>query len=152
MSIIYSYPTKGSPVGNDKVLITDSESTGPANQTKQVTITALAGLGAAGVPTFSGGTTGLTPATATSGAITLGGTLETSNGGTGKTTAGTHDILVGRNSKWEPSSGVTTAIQLPRGTTGEAPAEPVNGMMRYDNTTNKLMAYVGGAWVSIDTT
>lgn len=40
-----------------------------------------------GVTTFSGGTTGLTPAAATSGAITLGGTLAIANGGTGATTA-----------------------------------------------------------------
>lgn len=38
------------------------------------------------VSTFSGGTTGLTPATATSGAITLAGTLAIANGGTGATT------------------------------------------------------------------
>jgi hypothetical protein len=38
-----------------------------------------------GVTTFSGGTTGLTPATATLGAITLGGTLASGNGGTGLT-------------------------------------------------------------------
>ena len=38
-----------------------------------------------GVTTFSGGTTGLTPATATAGAITLAGTLATTNGGTGLT-------------------------------------------------------------------
>lgn len=36
-----------------------------------------------GVTTFSGGSTGLTPNTATSGAITLGGTLSMTNGGTG---------------------------------------------------------------------
>lgn len=35
------------------------------------------------VTSFSGGTTGLTPATASHGAITLGGTLATTNGGTG---------------------------------------------------------------------
>jgi hypothetical protein len=39
-----------------------------------------------GVSTFSGGTTGLTPSTATSGAITLAGTLALANGGTGATT------------------------------------------------------------------
>ena len=39
------------------------------------------------VTTFSGGTTGLTPNTATSGAITLGGTLAVANGGTGTTTS-----------------------------------------------------------------
>lgn len=38
------------------------------------------------VSTFSAGTTGLTPASATSGAITLAGTLNPANGGTGVTT------------------------------------------------------------------
>lgn len=41
---------------------------------------------AGGVTTFAGGTTGLTPATATSGAISLSGTLVVGNGGTGATT------------------------------------------------------------------
>ena len=38
------------------------------------------------VTTFSAGTTGLTPSTATSGAVTLAGTLAIANGGTGATT------------------------------------------------------------------
>jgi hypothetical protein len=38
------------------------------------------------VTTFSAGTTGLTPSTATGGAVTLSGTLAISNGGTGATT------------------------------------------------------------------
>lgn len=42
-----------------------------------------------GVSTFSGGTTGLTPSSATSGAITLAGTLAIANGGTGITSFGT---------------------------------------------------------------
>jgi hypothetical protein len=42
--------------------------------------------GGTAVTTFSGGTTGLTPNTATSGAVTLGGTLAVANGGTGLTT------------------------------------------------------------------
>jgi hypothetical protein len=41
---------------------------------------------ASGVTTFAGGTTGLTPASATTGAITLAGTLIVGNGGTGATT------------------------------------------------------------------
>jgi hypothetical protein len=40
---------------------------------------------AGGVLTFSGGGTGLTPSSATSGAITLGGTLNVDSGGTGAT-------------------------------------------------------------------
>jgi hypothetical protein len=43
----------------------------------------IASSTADGVTTFSAGTTGLTPNTATSGAITLAGTLATANGGTG---------------------------------------------------------------------
>jgi len=35
------------------------------------------------VASFNGGTTGLTPNTATTGAVTLGGTLAVANGGTG---------------------------------------------------------------------
>jgi len=41
----------------------------------------------ASVSTFSAGTTGFTPSTATSGAVTLGGTLAIANGGTGATSA-----------------------------------------------------------------
>jgi len=44
---------------------------------------------AAGVTSFSGGTTGLLPSSATSGAITLTGTLNVANGGTGITSLGT---------------------------------------------------------------
>lgn len=49
---------------------------------------------ATGVTTFSAGTTGLTPSTATSGAVTLTGTLSVANGGTGVTTAtGTGSVV-----------------------------------------------------------
>jgi hypothetical protein len=52
-------------------------------------------LSSSAVTTFSGGTTGLTPATATSGAITLGGTLVVSNGGTGLSSLATGYIPYG---------------------------------------------------------
>lgn len=42
---------------------------------------------AAGVSSFSAGTTGLTPSTGTTGAVTLAGTLAIANGGTGSTSA-----------------------------------------------------------------
>ena len=45
------------------------------------------------VTTFSGGTTGLTPASATSGAVTLAGTLAIANGGTGLTATPTNGQL-----------------------------------------------------------
>jgi hypothetical protein len=47
---------------------------------------------AGGVTTFSAGTTGLTPSSATGGTITLAGTLITSNGGTGLTTYTAGDL------------------------------------------------------------
>ncbi|MFC6269841.1 beta strand repeat-containing protein [Frigoriflavimonas asaccharolytica] len=49
---------------------------------------------AATVASFSGGTTGLTPDTATTGAVTLGGTLAIANGGTGISTAATPGSIV----------------------------------------------------------
>jgi uncharacterized protein YaiE (UPF0345 family) len=48
--------------------------------------------GGTAVTTFSGGTTGLTPSTATSGAVTLGGTLAVANGGTGSATQNFVDL------------------------------------------------------------
>jgi len=49
------------------------------------------------VTTFSAGTTGFTPSSATSGAITLAGTLATTNGGTGLTTIGTANQFLAVN-------------------------------------------------------
>ena len=47
------------------------------------------------VTSFSAGTTGLTPSTATTGAITLAGTLAVANGGTGQTTYTDGQLLIG---------------------------------------------------------
>jgi hypothetical protein len=47
-----------------------------------------------GVTTFSAGTTGFTPSTATSGAVTLAGTLAVANGGTGTSTTFTAGSVV----------------------------------------------------------
>ncbi len=58
-----------------------------------------------GVSTFSAGTTGLTPNSATSGVITLSGTLNAVNGGTGQNTYATGDILY--------ASSSTTLAKLP---------------------------------------
>ena len=54
---------------------------------------------AAGVSSFSAGTTGLTPSTGTTGAVTLAGTLAVANGGTGTATpsliAGSNVVVTG---------------------------------------------------------
>jgi hypothetical protein len=43
----------------------------------------------------------------------------------------------------------TDAIVLPSGTTGQQPASPVNGMLRYNSTNGKFEGYQGGAWQDI---
>ena len=63
------------------------------------------------VASFSGGTTGLTPNTATTGAVTLAGTLAQANGGTGFSTYTTGDTLY--------ASASNTLSKLPIGTTGQ---------------------------------
>jgi len=50
-------------------------------------VTSASNGAAGGVTSFSAGTTGLTPSTGTTGAITLAGTLAVANGGTGVTTS-----------------------------------------------------------------
>lgn len=41
MAIIYTYPTKATPANTDLILISDSESTNPVDQTKKVTVGSL---------------------------------------------------------------------------------------------------------------
>lgn len=63
------------------------------------------------VSSISFGTTGLTPATATGGAVTVAGTLATTNGGTGLATVGSNGQVLG-------VSGGVLAYITPSGTTG----------------------------------
>lgn len=79
------------------------------------------------------------------------GSLGVGNGGTGQSTIGAYSVFVGTGATaTERSSSSTSAIQLPAGTTAQAPTG-VNGMLRYDTTTNKLMVYENGAWVNVTT-
>lgn len=51
--------------------------------------------GGGGVTSFSAGTTGFTPSTGTTGAVTLAGTLNVANGGTGQTSYTDGQLLIG---------------------------------------------------------
>lgn len=68
------------------------------------------------VSTFSGGTTGLTPAPATSGAVTLAGTLGVANGGTGRSSQTANMPIVGGTTITGPqqsvAAGTTTGQPL----------------------------------------
>jgi hypothetical protein len=78
---------------------------------------------AAGVSSFSAGTTGLTPSLATSGAVTLAGTLGAANGGTGLTAPGASgNFLVSDGTNWTSATftgGMTliTTLNPSAGTT-----------------------------------
>jgi hypothetical protein len=125
------------------------------------------------VNTLSFGTTGLTPSTATSGAITVSGTLVVANGGTGLTTvtagrvlfgAGTSALGNSANLFWDNSNsrlGVNTAtpavttelvgtdaILSPKGNTAARPTG-VSGYLRFNTTTNEFEGYNGTAWASV---
>jgi len=63
-----------------------------------------------GVLSWSAGTTGLTPNTATTGAVTLAGTLNVANGGTGRNTLTANNLIVG--------NGTTAVNFIAPGTSG----------------------------------
>ena len=81
-------------------------------------------LAVGGVTSFSAGSTGLTPSDATTGAVTLGGTLAVANGGTGADMSSLpNNFLVRKN-----SSGVfdTAAIFEAEGKVGIGTTSPLN--------------------------
>jgi len=75
-----------------------------------------------GVSSFSAGTTGFTPNSATTGAVTLAGTLAVANGGTGVTTStGTGAVVLGTNAVLTaPFESVSTSGTALSGSTAAA--------------------------------
>jgi hypothetical protein len=73
-----------------------------------------------GVTTFSAGSTGLLPNSATSGGISLSGTLVVGNGGTGVTSLTTNGVLYGGSTVGVTAVGATGEILI--GNTGAAPS------------------------------
>lgn len=125
------------------------------------------------VTSITFGTTGLTPSTATSGAVTVAGTLVVGNGGTGLATITAGRILFGAGTSALGNSanlffdsannrlGVNTAtpavttelvgtdaMLIPKGTTGNRPTG-VSGYLRFNTTTTEFEGYNGTAWASV---
>lgn len=76
-------------------------------------VTKLVGSGTGLVDSFTTTLSGLTPSTATTGAVTLSGTLGVANGGTGTNTSPTAGgIIFGKNSSAYGSTGAGTAGQF----------------------------------------
>jgi hypothetical protein len=83
-------------------------SAAPPSGTNNISVRYLGVPSATTVASFSGGTTGLTPATATTGAVTLAGVLNVANGGTGQSSPGASgNVLTSDGTNWvsSPSSG-----------------------------------------------
>ena len=75
------------------------------------------------------------------------------NGATDAVTIGTTGLLTANTSVSSPffAATGTGANTLPVGTTGQAPS-PINGMIRYDSTLDKLRASIASGWQSVFTT
>lgn len=90
---------------------------------QQGRITLVSSGAAGGVTTFSAGTTGLTPSTATTGAITLAGTLAVANGGTNLTSYAVGDIIYASTTGvLSKLSDIATGNALITGGVGVAPS------------------------------
>lgn len=105
-----------------------------------------------GVSTFSGGTTGLTPSTATSGAVTLAGTLAIANGGTGTATpalvAGSNVTITGT---W-PNQTIAASAPGTGTVTSVAGTGSANGLSLSGTVTSTGNITLGGAVTSLTTT
>jgi hypothetical protein len=78
-------------------------------------------LSGVAVTTISFGTTGLTPNSATSGVVTVAGTLVVGNGGTGATTLTQNGVLFGNGTSAVGVTAAGTTGQVLVGNTGSAP-------------------------------
>ena len=111
--------------GVDKIIVSNGTLTDDGGGT--VTITT--GGGGAGVTTIGFGTTGLTPAAASSGVVTVAGVLVVANGGTGASTLTDHGILLGSGTAAVTATAEPSDGQLLIGSTGNDPvlASVTNG-------------------------
>jgi hypothetical protein len=127
--------------------------------TTQIATTAFVqnqiGAISAGVVSFSGGSTGLTPATATTGAVTLGGILDVDNGGTGTATpalvAGTNVTITGtwpnQTINSSNSGGTVTAVTASAPITSSGGTTP-NLTFLAPGTAGNVLTSTGSAWAS----
>ena len=101
-----------------------------------------AGGGSSGVSSFSAGTTGLTPSTATTGAVTLAGTLAVANGGTGATDAAGARTSLGL--------GTAATMAGPTGTIVGTTDTQTLTAKTFGNYTETVFAITDGTTVNLD--
>jgi len=108
-------------------------------------------LSGVAVTTFSAGTTGLTPNSATSGAVTLGGTLATTNGGTGLTSFTANGVVYASSASALATGSALTFDGTNLRNLGGAVASggTTDGKFRFDRNDGATnLAYLD--WVSAD--
>lgn len=165
-------PTAGNLVAGELALNTNDGKLYFKNSSNVVTLLAQSSASSP-VTSISFGSTGLTPSTATTGAVTVAGTLVVGNGGTGLTSLTTGRIPYGANTAAFGNSanlffdsantrlGVGTAspavtaslvgidaMLVPKGATGDRPTG-VAGYFRFNTTSNEFEGYNGTAWSSV---
>jgi hypothetical protein len=109
-------------------------------------------LSGVAVTTFSAGTTGFTPSSATSGAITLAGTLATTNGGTGLTSFTSGGVVYASSSSALATGSALTFDGTNLGVNGRfvidgivASAPANGGMFRLSNESNYFTGKTTGS-------
>jgi hypothetical protein len=121
-------------------------------------ITVSDGAGASGNPTFS-----LTGVAASVANLSGTGVLALTNSGTtvsGRDLLGTANqisIANGNGASGSPTFAIadnavlpgTESVQVPAGTTGQRPAVPVNGDLRYNTDISRFEVYAGSSWTTI---
>ena len=110
-------------------------STAPATGTNNISVRYLGVPSTTSVSSFSAGTTGFSPTSAASGAVTLSGTLVVANGGTGLTTLTSGYVPYGAGTAALNSSSTFTFD----GTTLFSPSASYSGNLTFTGTASKIL-------------
>ena len=105
--------------------------------------TGVAPSWAAVVNSFSAGSTGLTPSTASTGAVTLAGTLAVGSGGTGAATLAANNVLLGNGTSalQVVAPGTSGNLLTSNGTTWSSTAPPASGASLSNDTSTATNLY-----------
>jgi hypothetical protein len=122
-------------------------STAPASGTNNISVRYLGIPTVGAVNSFSAGATGLTPASATTGAVILAGTLAAGYGGTGLTSSGASgNVLTSNGTGWTSSPLITSSTT--------APVSPSAGNLWFNSNFGDTYVYYNDGttnnWVSAE--